>query len=84
MIRSIAEIGALWPRCMCGHSAQDHDKNLKCRTTGPGQCPTCGQHSMKDVPCVCKKYTGPTWEEFKAKYLTPEEIKRYGWEEIER
>lgn len=81
-MRSISEIGALWPICKCGHSAQDHDKNLECHAVGRGQCPTCGQHSEKNVPCRCKQYTGPTWEQFKADYLTPEEIKHYGWESI--
>lgn len=84
MVRSINIIGNLWPLCACGHMAQDHDKNLKCHATGAGQCPTCGQHSEKHVPCPCMQYTGPTWEEFKAKFLTAEEIKKYGWEEVTR
>lgn len=75
MIRSITEIGAMWPKCKnCGHIAQDHD-TVGCGSVKKGQCPTC--HTWQDrIPCDCKEYIGPTWDEFKTQ-LTPEEMAHY-------
>lgn len=81
MIKSISTIGALWPVCAtCKHIAQDHDK-AGCSVRGTGQCASC-KHWNEDVKCFCMEYNGPTWEEFKQKYLTPEEIKYYHWEKV--
>jgi len=78
MIRSISVIGALWPVCgKCKHIAQSHGGDGCCEQVTK-QCPTCHQHGAK-VECGCKDYDGPTWEEFKRDYLTPEEITRYKW-----
>jgi hypothetical protein len=74
-MRSMREIGALWPTCKsCNHIAQEHDDN-DCGAVTSGQCPTCGNH-VSQIKCQCKGYVGPTWEEIKAK-LTPEEIAYY-------
>ena len=77
-MRTITEIGNLWPRCKeCNHIAQEHD-NSGCSHTGKGQCPTCHSHVSEGIKCKCKGYDGPTWEEFK-KQLTKEELEHYGY-----
>ena len=77
MIRSISEIGAMWPLCAtCKHIAQCHDEGSCCERVH-GHCPTCG--TFQEIPCQCKEYAGPTWEEFK-KRLTPEEIAYYRYD----
>lgn len=77
-IRSISAIGALWPLCnRCRHIAQEHD-DAGCSAVVRGKCPTCGGYEHT-VPCSCKSYEGPSFEEFK-KQLTPEEIAHYRWE----
>lgn len=82
-IRSIAEIGALWPPCnRCRHIAQEHNGKGKCEAVVPGQCPTCGRWTEK-AECSCPRYEGPTWEQFKSDYLTPEEIEHYKWADSE-
>jgi hypothetical protein len=74
-MRTIGEIGDLWPRCeRCKHIAQDHNL-ADCTTVRIGQCPTCNTHGMV-IPCDCKGYVGPTLEEFKL-LLTPQEIEKY-------
>jgi hypothetical protein len=79
MIRSIAEIGAMWPLCAnCKHIAQAHDKD-GCSELGIHQCPTCNQWAT-NMKCDCSFYNGPTWEEFKTR-LTPEEIRYYHYDE---
>lgn len=76
-MRSIAEIGNLWPRCgNCKHIAQSHDLNNCCETMN-GQCPTCNTW-QQNIPCNCKGYIGPTLEEFK-KLLTSQEIEYHGF-----
>ena len=78
-VRSITAIGNLWPRCAnCNHIAQMHE-NDGCAEMITGQCPTCKTGGVK-VKCSCLSYIGPTWEEFKRLYLTPEEIAFYKWE----
>ncbi len=77
-MRSITEIGNLWPLCKnCKHIAQSHDSG-GCSELTSGQCPTCSTWQDK-IPCQCKGYEGPTREEFK-KLLTAEEISRYGFD----
>jgi len=77
-IRSIPIIGGLWPLCKtCKHIAQEHDEG-RCGFHGTGQCKECGQWGAK-IQCSCTKYDGPTFEEFKRDYLTPEEIAHYKW-----
>jgi hypothetical protein len=74
MIRSITEIGNLWPTCgNCMHIAQSHPN---CNEIVIGQCPCCGTQGIKKV-CGCKEYIGPTLEQFKSDYLTQEEITHY-------
>lgn len=74
-MRSITEIGAMWPLCKCGHIAQEHDADEKCGARKRSQCSACGTHNV-DIPCNCTGYTGPTLEEFKTR-LAPEEIAYY-------
>jgi hypothetical protein len=81
-IRSINEIGSLWPRCArCKHIAQEHNNHdgepgRGCGAPTRGQCPTCKQYT-NDAECQCRGYVGPTLEQFKADYLTPEEIEHH-------
>lgn len=78
-IRSIAQIGAIWPRCTtCGHIAQAHSETY-CSETRISQCPTCFTTGVQ-VKCGCKGYIGMTTEEWRAK-LTPEEIAYYHFAE---
>lgn len=78
-IRSISVIGALWPPCnRCRHIAQEHDE-AGCGARVLGQCPSCHAWT-ENVKCGCKHYEGPTWEQFKSDYLTPEEIEFYKWD----
>lgn len=77
-VRSLSEIGALWPLCKgCGHIAQEHDED-SCSGMGHQQCKHCGIWS-ETAKCSCTGYIGPTWEEFK-KGLSKNEIVTYNWE----
>ena len=80
-IRSISVIGALWPLCnRCRHIAQAHNAAGPecCSEMVIRQCEHCGTNGVK-LRCSCTEYDGPTWEQFKADYLTPEEIAYYKW-----
>lgn len=82
-VRSITAIGNLWPLCnKCRHIAQEHDE-AGCGARVAGQCGECKSWTT-NVKCSCKTYEGPTWEQFKKDYLTPEEIEHYGWKSTER
>lgn len=87
MIRSMQQIGDLWPPCSrCRHIAQAHDNHILdvgsgCDETVKGQCPTCGTHAIS-TKCSCKGYHGPTMTQFAKDYLTPEEYKHYDWEKL--
>lgn len=77
-IRTISEIGALWPACTeCHHIAQEHDDKTSCSSSVKGQCPTCGTQGMM-VKCLCTGYKDMTYAEWFA-LLTPAEIKHYGY-----
>jgi hypothetical protein len=81
MVRSISVIGALWPLCIkCKHAAQSH-ADAGCCEPVTKQCPTCKQHGAV-IECGCPEYQGPTWDQFKKDYLTPEEIAHYKWSEL--
>ena len=81
MIRSISEIGNLWPRCKsCGHIAQCHDVDGCCEY-GVGQCESCGTWK-ENIQCNCKVYVGMTRAEWFA-LLTPEEISFYHYKSYE-
>lgn len=73
-IRSITEIGALWPACSCGHIAQDHHDH-GCDVKVKGHCPTCGLHGGS-ATCPCKGYDAMTDAQWFA-LLTPDEIAHY-------
>ena len=61
MVRSLAELVDLWPRCgQCEHATEEH---------AYGQCSRLG--------CACRGYVGPTVAEFCRRFLTPEEVKHY-------
>jgi hypothetical protein len=82
MIRSISEIGNLWPLCTnCGHIAQSHSF-VGCDARIKNQCPTCGIWGH-DVVCSCREYVGMTRAEWFA-LLTPEEIAKYNYTLEER
>lgn len=77
MIRSISQIGALWPLCKnCGHIAQQHSDPDICGELTQAQCPHC--NTWVKIPCQCREYKGMTYQEWYA-LLTEEEINKYGY-----
>jgi len=76
-MRSIAEIGALWPLCkQCGHVAQSHNDSGGPDDGDPMCAGSYKENGYSRFTCSCTGYDGPTWEEFK-KLLTPEELAFY-------